>query len=25
LPAVGNDSQNDINCHRRVAIIYKLT
>jgi hypothetical protein len=24
-PAVGNDSQNGINCRRRVAIIYELT
>ncbi len=24
-PAVGNDSQNSINCHRRDAIIYELT
>jgi hypothetical protein len=24
-PAVGNDSQNGINCHRRAAIIYELT
>ena len=24
-PAVGNDSQNDINCHQQVTIIYELT
>ena len=24
-PAVGNDSQNSINCRRRAAIIYELT
>jgi hypothetical protein len=25
LPAVGNDSQNGVNCRRRATIIYKLT
>ncbi len=24
-PAIGNDSQNGINCHRQATIIYKLT